>query len=265
MADYGPGSRGKTAPGTPVVALPLVRRAGEVHAVGLSAAAPGAYAEQVVVEESMMLPVPNGLPPELAALTEPMAIGHHAVRRAEVKKGDVAIVIGCGPVGLAVIADLELRGIEPIVAADFSPARRALAVTMGATEVVDPAVEPVVEAWQRVDGTKSLVMFEAVGVPGMIHSAMQAAPRGARVVVVGVCMERDSLTPFFGIVKEVNLQFVLGYDPMEFAGTLRSIAEGEIDVAPLITADVDLDGVPAAFEELANPDRHCKILVRPNP
>src|SRR3954462_8186951 len=73
VADYGLGSRKKVATGTPVVALPLIRRGDEVHAVGLSAAAPGAYAEQVVVQESMMFALPNGMSPELGVLTEPMA------------------------------------------------------------------------------------------------------------------------------------------------------------------------------------------------
>ena len=76
-------------------------------------------------------------------------------------------------------------------------------------------------------------------------------------------MQPDSITPFFGIGKELNLQFVLGYTPEEFAASLQSIAEGAIDVAPLITAEVDLAAVPAAFEMLANPEQHCKILVVP--
>ena len=92
---------------------------------------------------------------------------------------------------------------------------------------------------------------------------LRDAPHSTRLVVVGVCMETDRINPFFGISKELNVQFCLGYDPMEFAGTLRSIAEGELDVAPLITGEVDLDGVPGAFEALAQPDDHCKILVTP--
>jgi threonine dehydrogenase-like Zn-dependent dehydrogenase len=92
---------------------------------------------------------------------------------------------------------------------------------------------------------------------------LRSAPPQARIVVVGVCMERDAITPFFAIGKELNLQFVLGYDPMEFEATLRSIAEGEVDVEPMITGRVGLDGVPDAFRALANPDEHCKILVTP--
>jgi threonine dehydrogenase-like Zn-dependent dehydrogenase len=112
-----------------------------VHAIGLSAAAPGAYAEQLVVEESLMLAVPNGLSPDLAALTEPMAIAWHAVRRAEIKKGGVAIVIGCKPVGLAVICMLKAQGVRTIVASDFSAGRRGLAMACGADVVVDPSSE----------------------------------------------------------------------------------------------------------------------------
>jgi len=120
------------------VALPLLRTERGLDAIGISAAAPGAYAEQVVVEESLMFAVPNGLPTAVATLTEPMAIGWHAVRRSEVKTDDVAIVIGCGPVGLAVVSMLKARGVRTVVASDLSPARRALAQACGADLAVDP-------------------------------------------------------------------------------------------------------------------------------
>jgi threonine dehydrogenase-like Zn-dependent dehydrogenase len=107
VADFGPRTRKRPRAGTPVVAMPLLRRGKEVHAIGLTTEAPGAYAEQLLVEQSLAFPVPNGLAPEAAALTEPMAVGWHAVRRGEVGKGDVAIVIGYGPIGLAVICMLK--------------------------------------------------------------------------------------------------------------------------------------------------------------
>src|SRR5436853_45832 len=84
-------------------------------------------AAEVVTEAALTIPIPNGLAPDIAALTEPMAVGLHAVRRGEVKKGDVAIVIGCGPVGLSVIAMLKADGVRQVIASDFSPGRRALA------------------------------------------------------------------------------------------------------------------------------------------
>ena len=107
IAEHGPGTSKKNRTGTPVVALPLVRMPNGMHAIGLSASAPGAYAERVLVEEALMMPVPNGLSPEVAVLAEPMAIGHHAVNRSEITRKDAAVVIGCGPVGLAIICLLR--------------------------------------------------------------------------------------------------------------------------------------------------------------
>jgi len=254
---------GNCAVGDVVVSLPVVMDAGGVHAVGYSNLYPGGFGEQLVLSDVLTMKVPNGLDPQLASLTEPMAVGLHAVEMSRVTPRHAAVVLGCGPVGLAVIAALRLVGVETIVAADFSPTRRALATTMGATEVVDPSEEPAIAAWRRVDGSRSLVIFEAVGVPGMLDAAIGEAPAGAQVLVVGVCMEPDVVRPGIAVVKELNLQFVFGYDPLQFQTTLRRIAEGEIDVSPMITGHVDLDGVPAAFEALGDPDAHAKILVIP--
>lgn len=249
--------------GTLVTSLPVLVGPDGVEPIVYSNDVPGGYAEQMLLTAPLLLEVPNGLDARRAALTEPMAVGLHAVNKAGLAGGEGALVLGCGPVGMAVIAALRRRGVEPIVAADYSPARRALAARMGAHHVTDPAVTPSFEAWAEHGGLRPLVVFEAVGVPGMIDDVLQWAPAQSRVVVVGVCMGADRITPFFGIAKEINLQFALAYDPQEFADSLRAIAEGEIDVEPLITGTVDLDGVPGAFAELSDPGRHCKILVVP--
>src|SRR3954447_275687 len=131
VASYGAGTRKRIDQAAPVVAMPLIRHGGRGHPIGLSEAAPGAYAEQVLVEESLMHPVPDGFDPAMAALTEPMAIGLHAVRRGDVRKNTLAIVIGCGPIGLAVICALKARGVKTVVASDFSAARRSLATACG--------------------------------------------------------------------------------------------------------------------------------------
>src|SRR5881296_360844 len=86
----------------------------------------------MVLSELLALEVPNGLATEHAALTEPMAVGLHAVQKARLEPDDAPLVIGCGPVGLAVIAALRLCDVRPIVAADFSPRRRELAAALGA-------------------------------------------------------------------------------------------------------------------------------------
>ena len=262
VLELGPGTAGVSV-GQTVVSLPVVADQRGIHAVGYSNDYPGGYAERMLLAAGLLLQVPNGLDVRRAALTEPMAVGVHAVNRADIAPGTAALVIGAGPVGLAVIAALKMKGIEPIVAADFSPRRRTLASTMGADEVVDPREEPAIDAWRRVDGRHPLVIFEAVGVPGVIDQAMRAAPQQTQIVVVGVCMETDQLQPFMGITKELTVKFSMAYDPMEFASTLQSIADGQVDVAPMITATVDIDGVPQAFTDLANPDAHAKIVVEP--
>jgi threonine dehydrogenase-like Zn-dependent dehydrogenase len=301
VVERGKGAAREFRTGTPVVSFPLVRHGGAVHPIGLSPLAPGGYAERVLVEQSMSFAVPNGLPPDVAVLTEPMAVGHHAVNKSGIGKRDVAIVLGCGPVGLGVIAMLKARGVRTIVASDFSAGRRDLASRCGADVVVDPADgspydlarergaidrAPVLmklavdsmDKLRRVPGWRHVyraaeaagaaspsgpVVFECVGVPGMIDAVIADAPVNTRVVVVGVCMGSDTVRPSMAINKEIDLRFVLCYTPLEFRNTLHLLAEGVVDASPLVTGTVGLDGVAGAFDALADPEKHAKILIDP--
>ncbi len=264
VVELGPDTAGPK-PGSVVVSVPVLLSTTGLHQLAYNNEYPGGYAQYMVLSAPLALEVPNGLGFRHAALTEPVAVGIHAVARSGATARDGALVVGCGPVGLAVIAGLRAVGVESIVAADLSPRRRAMALTMGAVEAVDPTEEGVVDAWRRLDGKRPLVAFEAVGVPGMLQQLLQDLPPGTRVGVVGVCMEPDQILPFFAIAKELSLHFALAYGVDEFAGALRALAEGEIDASPMITGTVDLDGVPGAFEALARPDEHVKILVEPAP
>jgi threonine dehydrogenase-like Zn-dependent dehydrogenase len=192
-----------------------------------------------------------------------MAVGRHAAARSGITRGEAAVVLGAGPVGLAVVAELGRIGIETIVASDFSPRRRAAATAMGATVAVDPAQDDPMEAWQRADGRRPAVLFDAIGVPGTLGSALLAAPAGGRVCVVGSCMQDDTIRPVLAQAKQLTVLFSFAYDPFEFADTLRAIAEGEIDVTPMITGTCGIDAVPDAFDALGRPDEHVKILVEP--
>jgi threonine dehydrogenase-like Zn-dependent dehydrogenase len=262
VVELGPSTDGPP-PGAVVTSVPIMVTATGIQDLAYTNLYPCGYSDRMLLSSLMVLEVPNGLDPRHAALTEPMAVGLHAVNRSGLTAGDGAVVVGCGPVGLAVIAALRGRGVGPVVASDPSPARRALAEVMGADEVVDPGAESPFAVWSRRGGGRSLATFEAVGVPGMLDELFRVAPAQSRIVVVGVCMQPDAITPLYGIGKELNVQFVLGYDPTEFAASLRSLAEGEIDVAPMITGEVGLADVPVAFDLLARPDEHCKILVVP--
>jgi threonine dehydrogenase-like Zn-dependent dehydrogenase len=281
IVDHGPNTKKTLKVGTRICSMPVLIRPTGVETVGYSNDNPGGYAEFMRLTEGLLLEVPNGLTTEHAALTEPMAVGLHAVEKARLEKDDVPLVIGCGPVGLAVIASLHLKGVRPIIAADFSARRRELAVAVGADVVVNPSEKSPYQSWREAavwndparasqlppwftgPALRPAVIFECVGVPGVIDQIMAAAPQGTRIVVVGVCMEKDSIQPMLGINKELNVQFVLGYSREEFTAMLRYIAEGKIPTEPLITGKVGVEGVAQAFEDLGSPERHAKILVEP--
>jgi len=248
--------------GDVVVSMPAAFDAAGVHPIGYSNIYNGGYADLMVLNEMLALKVPGDLPSHLAALTEPLAVGVHAVAKSRIAVGDSAIVLGCGPVGLACIADLKMRGIGPIVAADFSPKRRLLAEKMGADAIVDPRETTAIEAWRKIDGVRPLVIFEAVGMPGMIEQAIRMAPKDTRILVVGVCMQADTIHPLLAIGREINLQFVLAYEPTEFEAALRALADGSVDLSSWITGTVAIDDVPQAFTDLGNPEAHAKILVK---
>ena len=281
VLDHGLATARKLKPGTRVCSMPALLTPTGRQGIGYSNDNIGGYAERMLLSEALLLEVPNGLAAEHAALTEPLAVGVHAVAKAKIAGNEVPLVIGCGPVGLAVIAALKIKGLHPIVAADYSPARRALAEKIGADLVVDPARAQPYATWAGhaamspeekaarppfqafLPALKPALIFECVGVPGLLQQVFEGAPRDARIVVVGVCMETDRSEPMLGILKELNVQYVLGYTPDEFAASLRLIAEGQVDAASLVTATVGIDGVAQAFADLASPERHTKIIVEP--
>jgi threonine dehydrogenase-like Zn-dependent dehydrogenase len=209
-----------------------------------------------------------------------MAVGLHAVLQAGLAAGTPAVVIGCGPVGLAVIAALKLTGHGPIVAADFSPKRRKMAETMGADIVIDPAQESPHQYWESFGVAPTLVhesawsltgrisrpsvVFECVGVPGLIQSLIDGSPPNTQIVVVGACLAPDTFEPGIALSKQMTIRFVRAYSPEEFSTALTHIANGDVDVAPMITGSVGLNGVADAFERLRTPGHDVKIIVKAN-
>jgi threonine dehydrogenase-like Zn-dependent dehydrogenase len=279
VLEHGPDCAGTLPVGTRVCSVPIIVGAGGIEQIGYSNAYPGALAECLVLQEMLLLPVPDSLGTVLAALTEPLAVGEHAVGLSGLETGQPCLVVGCGPVGLAVIAALKSRGHGPVLAADFSATRRGLAEAFGADEVLDPADGSPHDRWASFGvattvmeraatammggDSKDPVIFEAVGVPGMLQSLIAEAPPRSRIVVVGVCMHRDTIEPFMAVTKEIEFRFSFGYTPAEFATTLERLGAGVPGADRLVTAAVDLAGAPAAFETLRSPGEHGKILVTP--
>jgi len=144
----------------------------------------------------------------------------------------------------------------------------ALDRAMGEMDTLQRLPVPWHHVWRVGDALgattpKSPVIFECVGVPGVIEEIIASAPLFSRVVVVGVCMGADKIRPAMAINKEIDLHFVLGYTPVEFRDTLHMLADGKINAAPLLTGTVGLDGVDNAFAALDDPEAHAKILIDP--
>jgi 2-desacetyl-2-hydroxyethyl bacteriochlorophyllide A dehydrogenase len=283
VLDYGPGTEARFPTGTRVCAVPYATGPDGPELVGYSARFPGGFAERLVVDASRLVAVPDDLSTEHAALTEPLAVGVHAAATARLTRGEPALVVGCGPIGLAVVAALKARGHGPIVAADFSPARRARAERLGADLVVDPADGSPYEHWAQLgagSGTAALpsplldagvgsrppapVVFECVGVPGVLQQVIDGAPLHGQVVVVGVCTQPDTIQPATAITKELSLDFVFAYRPTEFAEALRLLAAGAVDPSSFVTGSVALDAVDDTFTRLHTPDDQVKVLVLPH-
>ena len=276
VLDYGPGTSGAFSPGTIVTSVPYLDCAGGPELIGFSTTATGALAERTLLQTDRVVAVPPDVPAPHAALTEPLAVGIHAVNAAQMTGDDVALVIGCGPVGLAVITALKAAGHGPVVACDFSPARRRLAEAVGADVVLDAAQSSPYTAWADLAGPAlppsplltpsrrpNSVIFECVGAPGVLPAVMDGATAHTRIIVVGVCQQPEQIVPMVGTTKELALRFVFAYRPDEFAAALDAISRAAVDVGALVTATMRLDDTAAAFTALGSPDEHCKILVTP--
>ena len=143
----------------------------------------------------------------------------------------------------------------------------AVGLAIETMEKLRPLPVPWEHVWrvaEKLGGKpKHPVIFECVGVPGILDAIIASAPLYSRVVVAGVCVEPDTIRPVMAINKEIDLRFVMGYTPLEFSRTLRMLADGKVTAAPIATGTVGLSGVEAAFETLASPGKHAKIIIEP--
>lgn len=279
IVEYGPGTRRELPAGTVVCGPPIGIGPQGAGIIGYAPMYPGGYGEYMILNEGLVMAVPNGLDPKVAALTEPFSVAARAVGRSGIAAGDVAVVLGLGPIGLGAVAALKARGHGPVLAVDFSPKRRKLAEGLGADELLDPAQTSPYERWAEfgvpatmVDrvatellggSARGAVIFECVGVPGILQQTIEGAPAGSTIMLVGVCMQTDTVEPGVAATKELTLRGTFGAYPAEYEATLHDIAEGRIDAGSIITGTVGIDGVAGAFRDLAHPETHAKIVVIP--
>ena len=264
--------------GDRVVPIPFADGCAGPLTVGISPELTGGLAELTVVQADRCFRVPDGVPDDLAALTEPLSVGLHAARLANRHAGP-NIVIGCGPVGLAVILALRAAGRGPIMACDFSAERRATAELLGADMVIDPATTSPYAHWDDLGfsaapispllprefagAAKGVNIFECVGATGMLDQIIKQAPQHSHIIVVGVCSHVDHHTPVEAIVRELTLEYSFAYRPDEFLASMQLIERQPETVARLITSRRTLDATALAFDELAASPREIKILIDP--
>jgi (R,R)-butanediol dehydrogenase/meso-butanediol dehydrogenase/diacetyl reductase len=225
--------------------------------------APGAYAEYVAVAEHETVRLPDGVDDERAALVEPLAVGLHAVSVGRVQPGERCLVLGAGPIGLAITLWARHCGAGEVIVSERAAGRRALAERLGATRVVDPEREDLAAVLAHSAPEGADVVFEAVGAPGLIQQALERVRFRGRVVVAGVCITPDTFQPGPAVLKEAALHFVLAYEKRDFERTVELLEQGRIEPAALVTDRIGLDAVPAAFAALERPTDQCKVLVRP--
>jgi 2-desacetyl-2-hydroxyethyl bacteriochlorophyllide A dehydrogenase len=215
----------------------------------------GGYSEFVRVSAREAFALPEGVGTDIGALVEPLAVGLHAVERARIGADDRVLVLGAGPVGLAITMWARHMGARELVVSDPVAARRAAASRFGATATADPATGD-------LGGPYDLVL-ECVGTPGMIATSVAEAAVHGRVIVAGVCTKPDPFIPVIAVMKELAMHFVVYYRRQDFAYVVDMLAQGRLDPRPLVTDRVGLDDFPAAFTALKHPSTQCKVLVEP--
>ena len=225
-----------------------------VDLIGVGGSA-GAFAEYIRVTAASSVPLDEGVG-TAGALVEPLAVGLHAVQIGEVKPGDRVLVIGGGNVGVAVALWARRLGAREVIVSDPEHSRREAAGQFGATGVHDPGEGPATPGFD--------VVFECVGVPGLIQAAVDAAAVRGRVVIAGVCMGPDQLMPLMAVLKEVSIRFAVYYRGDEFAAAAALINGGAVVTEAFISATVGLDGVQGAFDRLTTKAGGAgKTLVTP--
>jgi (R,R)-butanediol dehydrogenase / meso-butanediol dehydrogenase / diacetyl reductase len=215
---------------------------------------PGAFAEYVRAPAASAVAIGDGVG-DFGALVEPLAVGLHAVVAADIRAGDRVLVIGGGNVGAAVAVWGRRLGAGEVVVSDPAPSRREAAALFGATGVHDPAGGPAVPGFD--------VVFECVGIPGMVQAAIDAAAVRGRVVIAGVCMAPEQIMPIAAVLKELQVRFAVYYRGDEFAAAAALLESGGVDANAFVSGRVPLGDVNDAFDTLLSTSTERKILVTP--
>jgi (R,R)-butanediol dehydrogenase/meso-butanediol dehydrogenase/diacetyl reductase len=222
----------------------------------------GGYAEYALTRPNQCIKLPADLSLADGAIIEPLAVALHGVNLSGLRAGDKVLVLGAGPIGLAVAFWARRMGAAKVAVQDIAEFQKARALEMGADAfVVDPA-DPVGGA-ERGLGGKADIVFECVGIPGLIEQAVsQVRPRGT-ILLLGLCTRPDTFNSFAMLSKEVRLVTSAFFTVPEYQASLDALAEGAIEPRLLVTDTIALADTPEIFESLKRRTRQCKVLIAP--
>ncbi|TBW10547.1 2,3-butanediol dehydrogenase [Azotobacter chroococcum] len=226
----------------------------------------GAFAELVNVPAELLYKLPAGFPAEAGALIEPLAVGMHAVKKAGSLLGQNVVVVGAGTIGLCTIMCARAAGAAQVIALEMSSARKAKALEVGASLVLDPKeCDALAEIRARTNGLGADVSFECIGNKHTAKLAIDVIRNAGKSVLVGIFEEPSSFNFFELVSTEKQVIGALAYNG-EFADVIAFIADGRLDVKPLITGRIGLEEIVGrGFEELVNNKEHnVKIIVSPH-
>jgi len=224
----------------------------------------GALAEYVAVPRNILYRLPDGLTFEHASMVEPVSIAVHAVERVHVQLGDVAVVVGTGMIGLLAIQAAKAAGCGHMIAVDVEQSKLDLALELDADEALSPRETDVPAAVRRrTQGRGADVVFEAAGFQDTISLAVASVRKGGSIGLIGNLTPEVRLALQAVVTRELTLYGSCA-SRGEYPACLEMIARGTIQVAPLISATVDLSDAADWFARLkAKEDGLMKVIVRP--
>jgi (R,R)-butanediol dehydrogenase / meso-butanediol dehydrogenase / diacetyl reductase len=232
----------------------VVSHCAQTSYIGMGPA--GGFAEFAVVPARHAFALPPDMPDIYSALVEPFAVGLHGVHSAQVTPGEKVLVIGAGGVGLTTIAWLSAKGAARITIADPDPERRALGITMGATDATASISGAEAETYDAA--------IECVGHKDLLQACQPALrPRG-RIVISGACADPTPIEPVTALLKELTIRYSVCYRPDEFREVIAAFASGAVDPTPMVGPALGLSHVADAFDLVRNARVPGRVLIAPN-
>ncbi|CAL3964075.1 unnamed protein product [Diplocarpon coronariae] len=210
------------------------------------------------------IPLPDAVSLEVGALVEPLSVAWHAVKASPFAAGDAVLVIGGGPIGLALVQVLRAKGAGKIIVSEVSPRRKQFSAEFGADHVLDPTTVDVVTEVRRLCGGQGVhVGFDAAGVPPGLKAGIECLRARGTLVNVAIWEKPTPIFPNDLVFKERKYMGVATFIAGDFAEVLDAIVSGAIKPANMITKKVKLaDTVSEGFNTLINDkDNHVKVLV----